>query len=70
MSGKLGTLGRPRERIATVTASPVEGGLVAVHPGLQLQAGELGEGRDDEGEDEGQAHEDGGKDHLWGGGTQ
>lgn len=40
--------------------SPVEGGLRwVVHPGLQLQAGELRERRDDEGEDQSKAHENG-----------
>lgn len=40
-----------------MTVSPVEGGLrQAVHPGLQLQAGELGERWDDDGEDQSEAH--------------
>ena len=44
---------------------PEEGGLrEAIHPGLELQAGVLGEGRDDQGEDERQADEHGWQDHL------
>lgn len=43
---------------------PDEGHLVLIHPGVQLQAGVLSKGRDDEAEDESDADEDGGEDNL------
>lgn len=59
MGSKITTVTRGTNQ-GLVTVSPVEGGLrQVVHPGLQLQAGELRERWDDEGEDQSEAHKDG-----------
>lgn len=45
-------------RVSGGRGLPDEGHLVLVHPGLQLQAGVLPERRDDEAEDQSDAHKD------------
>ena len=64
---KLANPGANRVTRFNIMLLPIKGGLrQAIHPRLQLQTRVLSKRRDDEGEDQRQAHENSRQDHLGG----